>query len=642
MADIMAWGEYRPDVNDLDGTHTRSILNVVPRGDGYGPIHDLIAFTTALGAQCRGMFYARNEDGTVSIFGATSDRIYLLDNTTFTWTDVSKDGAAYTTLPATAHWQFAQFGEMVIAVQPNVDPQVFDLGSPTDPFDDLTGSPPKAAYISIVNRFVVLSGLTENPTRVQWSGIDDITNWTAGTGSSDFQDLPDGGAARNVVGGEFGVILQDFAVRRMVFTGGELIFQIDRIGKDVGVLAPYSVCTSGNQIFFLSPQGFEQMDANGNMQPIGREKVDRTFFAEWDDGNIQLVMGATDPRAHKVVFVYKLLTSSGTTWDRALIYDWLLKRWSPAMLEGEFLSSLSRPGLTLEGLDALAPGAMNVTGLADNGSGLIRVTVASTATLTDAAYYTLSGVGGAYADDANGTWEIDKINGTTFDLLGSAVDSSNVSNAVNNGSGLVRLTVASSAAWSTGSKIVVAGIVGTTEANGNWVATVVNGTTIDLQGTTFANAYVSGGTVKDRYDSATDGGLIGGSADAMEFPWDDISTGTLPQLSAFDSDHKLGFFSGDTLEATLETPEQSNGNGRIRVQGFWPITDAATVYGRVSKRENLNASLTYTNETTMSDIGFCAMIRDTRYSRAKIRIPAAETWTYATGVRPEATTGGQR
>lgn len=563
---VMSFGEWRPDLTfDLDQAHTRSILNVLPRGDGYGPMQALVSFTTAVGAPCRGMFYARNDDGSVTIFAATATNLYMLQNATFTWENVSQGGGPYTALPANAHWQFAQFGQIVIAVQPNVDPQKFDLGSPMA-FEDLGDDPPRAAYIAIVNRFVVLSGLTDNPTRTQWCGIDDIENWTAGTGSGDFQDLPDGGNARNVVGGEFGIILQDFAVRRMIFApGSELIFQIDRIGKDQGVLAPYSVCASGNLIFFLSPQGFVQMDANGGMIPIGREKVDRTFFADWDDGQVQLVMAAADPRAHKVLFVYKRLSSSGTTWDRGLIYDWLLKRWSPLMIEGEFISSLSRPGLTLEGLDALAPGAMAVTGAANNGSGLIRITVAD----TDAAPYPIV----------------------------------------------------------TGQYRTISGIGGTTEANGTWQVTRINGTTFDLVGSVFANAYTSGG-------------IVGGSVDLMEFPFDDISTGTLPQLSAFNSSHELGFFSGDTLEATMETPEQSNGNGRLRVQGFWPLTDAPTVYGSISKRENLNASPTYTNESLMSGMGFCAMIRDTRYSKAKIRIPAATAWTYASGVRPEATGGG--
>jgi hypothetical protein len=97
---------------------------------------------------------------------------------------------------------------------------------------------------------------------------------------------------------------------------------------------------------------------------------------------------------------------------------------------------MSQPGVTLEGLDALAPGAMAVTGAANNGAGLIRIAVASTAALFGRTYISISGV------------------------------------------------------------------TGTTEANGNWFFTTIDGTHIDLTGSAFVHAYVSGGT-------------IGGSIDAM-------------------------------------------------------------------------------------------------------------------------------
>ncbi len=41
--------------------------------------------------------------------------------------------------------------------------------------------------------------------------------------------------------------------------------------------------------------------------------------------------------------------------------------------------------------------------------------------------------------------------------------------------------------------IEVYGVTGTTEANGNWKFTVIDATHIDLVGSTFTNAYVSGG-----------------------------------------------------------------------------------------------------------------------------------------------------
>ena len=87
-----------------------------------------------------------------------------------------------------------------------------------------------------------------------------------------------------------------------------------------------------------------------------------------------------------------------------------------------------------------------------------------------------------------------------------------VSGAVNNGSGLVRLTfnVAVSGRVDTGLQtgdiIVVASVGGVTAANGTWTVTRISTTQADLQGSTFSGVYTSGGTsyttVRGSYNSA--------------------------------------------------------------------------------------------------------------------------------------------
>lgn len=558
----LSWGEYRPDLSDLDGKHTRSILDVIPRGDGYGPIQDIAALTAALPAACRGFFCARNTDASVTVFAGTATKLYMLNNTFFTWEDVSVGAGTYTTLNADANWSFAQFNNIVIACQGNDDVQAYTLGS-SSTFEDLAGSPPDASYVTVVGSFVVLSGLTANPFRIHWSAIGSAIGWTAGTNQSDFQDLPDGGIVRQVLGGELGVILSETAIRRMVYSpGSEVIFVIEKISKEIGLLHPYAATAVGEKIFFLTPKGFMQSDSNGGMLPIGAEKVDRTFLESYDPSAPGLVICAADPKTHLVIWTYRTAGMADALFDSAVAYNWLLQRWVPLTITGEYMATLAQPGVTIEGLDAIAPGAMSVLGTSSGAGGKVRIEVASTSTLT------------------TGEWK------------------------------------------------TISGVTGTTEANGTWQITVIDANEFDLDGSTFADAWVSGG-------------IVGGSADLMETSWDAISTATLPNLSVANSIHKLCFFNGDNKEAILETPEQSGDGKRIQVNGFWPVTDAATVYGRISKRENLNAAITYTNEAQMRANGFVATIRSTRYSRAKIRIPAATNWTFATGVRPEAQQDGE-
>jgi hypothetical protein len=560
---VLPFPEYRPDASDFNGAHTTTLLNVLPRSDGYGPMREVSAFTGVMAAQCRGAFMARRSDGTIRIFAGTATKLYQLDNTSLTWVDVSLGAGTYSSLSSDANWHFTQFNNSVIAVQANAAPQVVDVSAASGTaFANLGGSPPQAAYITTVNRFVVLSGLNSNPNRVHWSGLNATTTWTSGTTYSDYQDLPDGGNIKGVVGGEFGLIVQDNAMRRMIFSpGSDIVFQIDRIGKDIGAISADSICESGGVVYFLSARGFVKVGPDGSEVPIGFEKVDRTFFDDVDITQPQLIQGVSNPGTQEIIFTYKQPSHVATTFNRALVYNDALNRWSPIELTGEYLVTLGKPGITLEGLGTI--GSIAVTG------------------------------------------------------------------AANNGSGLVRLTVSSTSGWATGDIKDVASVGGTTEANGTWTITVINGTTIDLQGSTYANAYTSGG-------------YVAGSLDALTVSLDDFSAATLNQLGMFDSTHALGYFSGDTLEATLTTSEQSGVARRIFVRGAYPITDAATAYISIGARESLTASASYSTETLINTQGFCPARVSTRHARAKLRIPAATDWTFASGAEPDFTTEGAR
>lgn len=82
-----------------------------------------------------------------------------------------------------------------------------------------------------------------------------------------------------------------------------------------------------------------------------------------------------------------------------------------------------------------------------------------------------------------------------------------ITNVVNNGSGVIRIT-ANSHGLVSGNKIFISGVLGATEANGAWNITFVNSNTFDLNGSTFSNSYISGGTLRTGYGwTVTDGGI---------------------------------------------------------------------------------------------------------------------------------------
>jgi hypothetical protein len=559
---------YAPDISDYEGQSTKTVLNVRPRADGYGPFPDFAVYSAALPAACRGYFYARKNDGSVQIFAGTSDRLWTMSNTDFTWVPCSKvtaltsisnaspavltlnshgravgdaivlttsgalpagltagtvyyiisagfgansfqvsataGGSAinttdagsgthsftddYTALPAGDQWQFAQFNNFVFAVQTGVAPQVYTLSTSTA-FSDLGGSPPQARYIAVVGRFLVLSGLTTSaPYRIHWSGLNATTTWTSGTTQSDYQDFPDGGIVRSVAGGEYGIIFQDGAVRRMTYApGSPVIFQIDRITEERGIYAPLSIVRAGSRVFYCGSDGFQMISPGGYPVAIGKERVDRTFFADVDSGNLQLCIGAADPNATRVYWAYKSGAGSAGLFDKLLCYDWTLDKWSLTEMSGEYLATLARPGVTLDALDS-----------------------------------------------------------------------------------------------------------------------------------------------------------ISSSIDALSFSLDDVSTGAAASLSGFNSDHKLGFFTGSNLEATLVTAEKGGDGRRLRVRGFRPVTDAGTVYGSLSTRETASATAVDSDEVAMNSSGNVPANVSTRYTRMNLRIPAGTTWTYATGAEPSVINEGRR
>src|SRR6185437_8810938 len=376
---ILPFGDFAPDISSYKSKTSQAIYNVVPRADGYGPHQDLLAFTQALPGACRGYFYGRKSDGSVQLFAGTATDLYLLNNTTFAWSLVSRSGG-YGALASNANWQFAQFGDFVFATQQNEVLQSYAMSS-SSLFGNQAGSPPQAAYIAIVGQFVVLSGLLSNEYRMQWCGLDDPTNWTAGVNQSDFQDFADGGLVRGVAGGEYGVIFQDTAIRSMVYApGSPVIFTITRIADDMGLFAPYGIVRAGDKVYFPSTKGFQFIESGSLPQPIGKERVDRTFFASVDQGNLQLCIGFADPASTRVGWAFKSINGAfAGAFDTILLYDVELDRWAQiTSIVGEYITSLAKPGLTLETLDTVAPGQIAITAIT-NAGGACAITVASIA-----------------------------------------------------------------------------------------------------------------------------------------------------------------------------------------------------------------------------------------------------------------------
>jgi hypothetical protein len=250
-------------------------------------------------------------------------------------------------------WRFTQFGSLAIAVNGVDAPQKFDLAAGTN-FADLGGSPPVGTYIATVREFVVMGKIGSTPQRVQWSPYNNAEGtWgSVAATQADYQDLPEGGNVTGIVGGEYGVVFSENAVWRMAYEGPPTVFRFDKIANDIGCSVPGSVAGIGDMAFFLHKSGFYMVQGAQQLKPIGYGKVDRTFWAEFDETNQSRCSAAIDPVRGLYVFAYPANGSNGTP-NRLLIYNWRADKWARAEVTCEIVfGGVSQTSVTLEGLDA--------------------------------------------------------------------------------------------------------------------------------------------------------------------------------------------------------------------------------------------------------------------------------------------------
>ncbi len=110
--------------------------------------------------------------------------------------------------------------------------------------------------------------------------------------------------------------------------------------------------------------------------------------------------------------------------------------------------------------------------------------------------------------------------GSTTLTIGAA---GSVTGAVNNGSGLIRITTSTSDIFGTGARAYIAGVAGTTEANGTWILTKISATTYDLQGSAFVNAFSGSGTISAGLFEAADVGRKVRIRYTGDWGWADIT-----------------------------------------------------------------------------------------------------------------------
>lgn len=317
--------------------------NVIPAIVGYIPFPKAVDYSTAASENLKSVFAGRISS-TAVIFGGGETKLFKFNSSTLGMDNISKAGN-YT---GVEKWNFVQFGNSVIAANNINKLQVYTLGSSAT-FNDLSVDAPIAEYVTVIRDFVVAANLDggANANKIQWSDINDESNWTSGASSqSDFQIIPDGGNIHGITGGEFGLVLLDRAIVRMSYIGSPYFFQFDTIAKGIGCVEGNSVTKYGNVTYFLGEDGFYSCDGT-TVIPIGNEKIDRWFWNKVNPSKLANMSATTDPS--KKVVVWNFETNFAKR--GVMIYNWQVNRWSYGETDATVVATSASAGKTLESLD---------------------------------------------------------------------------------------------------------------------------------------------------------------------------------------------------------------------------------------------------------------------------------------------------
>lgn len=334
MLKRVAFDEFLPD-RPLSLSWVR---NAYPMVEGYRPAQEFQQLTPALPGILGGATFV-GSDGVAVFLAGDATNLYRYSGTA--WTSINTATASV--------WRFDQFSDLAIGVN-GATPTKVDLIGGTSAA--LGGSPPNADIVATVRQQLFLAGDPAAQNVLYISGYLDPEGWSPGTNQALNVPFENGGPIMGLAGGETGIILQRRAVRRATYTGPPTIWQFDEISREIGCMAKGSVATAGSTVFFLSEQGFMACDRN-SIQPIGLEKIDRTFFHMYNREDIENIRSAIDPRA--TIVYWAMPGNPGQIWA----YNWSLGKWAIIELPLSLVFSGFTANISIDALDALYPGGID-------------------------------------------------------------------------------------------------------------------------------------------------------------------------------------------------------------------------------------------------------------------------------------------
>ena len=137
---------------------------------------------------------------------------------------------------------------------------------------------------------------------------------------------------------------------------------------------------------------------------------------------------------------------------------------------------------------------------------------------------------------------------------------------------------------------------------------------------------------------------LGLGLDSLPFSLDSSAwVGGALQIAAFDTNHNLAYFNGSALAASVDCEEIEPFNGqRTFVRNTRPLVDGGTPSVAIGTRELLTNPVMFNAGTPMNSLGWCPQRASARYTRARVTMPAASSFSHIIGVELDADPIGVR
>jgi hypothetical protein len=345
------FGEWLPDMAELNNPGAVEALNVLPAEGGYVPFNQLEPDNTrTLPEQVRGAIAVIDQDDVVQLFAGTVGGVYTDNGPGFVNILVSPVSAAVA-------WKFVRVNEQMVALHPDIFPMRTPVDT-TTAMVNVGGNPPKAECGAQVGDFLMLGNLHDDPddghgvfpARVRWGGFNNVDDpWVSDPiTQADFQDMPAaGGPVRAISGREYGTIFQERMISRAIYRGAPEIFDIATIEDKRGCIARDSIVDVGAIQLGLAEDGFFMWNGT-DTQLIGTNKVNRYFFNKLFYAERSRIAGAVDLVNGCVLWAFP--TDSSGLLNEIIIYSYKEDKWSHSIQTLEFLVDSAKSNTTLEEL----------------------------------------------------------------------------------------------------------------------------------------------------------------------------------------------------------------------------------------------------------------------------------------------------